>query len=134
MPKSASCINARVEAVDTKPAFRSAFKKRRCLVMADGFYEWRKTDKQPRFISLKSSEQMAFAGSIVNALSAFGHVGAAQVTMSVGAKHAVEGMTKCVCHRSRLPLCIVGLRLTSLGDSGQMSIGQTTWQCGVGER
>jgi putative SOS response-associated peptidase YedK len=58
----ASCINARVETVDTKPAFRSAFKKRRCLVMADGFYEWRKTDKQPHFISLKSGEQMAFAG------------------------------------------------------------------------
>jgi putative SOS response-associated peptidase YedK len=57
-----SCINARVESVDTKPAFRSAFKKRRCLVMADGFYEWRTTDKQPYFISLKSGEQMAFAG------------------------------------------------------------------------
>ena len=57
-----SCINARVETIDTKPAFRSAFKKRRCLVMADGFYEWRKTDKQPHFISLKSGEQMAFAG------------------------------------------------------------------------
>jgi putative SOS response-associated peptidase YedK len=58
----ASCINARVETVDIKPAFRSAFKKRRCLVMADGFYEWRNTDKQPHFISLKSGEQMAFAG------------------------------------------------------------------------
>jgi putative SOS response-associated peptidase YedK len=57
-----SCINARLETVDTKPAFRSAFKKRRCLVMADGFYEWRRTDKQPHFISLKSGEQMAFAG------------------------------------------------------------------------
>jgi putative SOS response-associated peptidase YedK len=58
----ASCINARVETVDTKPAFRSAFKKRRCLVMADGFYEWRKSDKQPHFVSLKSGAQMAFAG------------------------------------------------------------------------
>jgi putative SOS response-associated peptidase YedK len=57
-----SCINARVETVETKPAFRSAFKKRRCLVMADGFYEWRRSDKQPHFISLKSGEQMAFAG------------------------------------------------------------------------
>lgn len=52
----------RVETVDTKPAFRSAVKKRRCLVMADGFYEWRRADKQPHFISLKSGEQMAFAG------------------------------------------------------------------------
>jgi putative SOS response-associated peptidase YedK len=58
----AQCINARVETVDTKPAFRSAFKKRRCLVMADGFYEWRKEDKQPYFVTLKSGEPMAFAG------------------------------------------------------------------------
>lgn len=58
----ASCINARVETVDTKPAFRSAFKKRRCLVLADGFYEWRRTDKQPYFISLKSGQPMTFAG------------------------------------------------------------------------
>ena len=57
-----SCFNARVETVDTKPAFRSAFKKRRCLVVADGFYEWRKSDKQPHFISLRSGQQMAFAG------------------------------------------------------------------------
>ncbi|HWB01032.1 MAG TPA: SOS response-associated peptidase [Pirellulales bacterium] len=57
-----SCINARVETVDTKPAFRNAFKRRRCLVMADGFYEWRRDDKQPHFISLKSGAQMAFAG------------------------------------------------------------------------
>lgn len=58
----ASCINARSDTVDTKPAFRSAFKKRRCLVMASGFYEWRKTDKQPHFVSLRSGEPMAFAG------------------------------------------------------------------------
>ena len=57
-----SCINARVDTVDTKPAFRTAFKKRRCLVMADGFYEWRKADKQPHFISLRSGEPMSFAG------------------------------------------------------------------------
>jgi putative SOS response-associated peptidase YedK len=57
-----SCINARVETVDTKPAFRSAFKKRRCLVVADGYYEWRPSDKQPFYITLKSREPMAFAG------------------------------------------------------------------------
>src|SRR5580704_9395637 len=58
----ASCINARVETVDTKPAFRSAFKRRRCLVVADGYYEWRKSDKQPFYISAESGQPMAFAG------------------------------------------------------------------------
>src|SRR5262245_28181798 len=44
-----STINARAETVATKPSFREAFKKRRCLVVADGFYEWQKTEgaKQP---------------------------------------------------------------------------------------
>ena len=37
-----STINARIETVDTAPAYRKAFKKRRCLVPADGFYEWQK--------------------------------------------------------------------------------------------
>lgn len=42
-------INARVDTVVEKPSFRSAFKQRRCLIPADGFYEWNKigTDKQP---------------------------------------------------------------------------------------
>ena len=44
-----STVNARAESVATKPAFRQAFAKRRCLVVADGFYEWQKTNgrKQP---------------------------------------------------------------------------------------
>ncbi|MDH5422761.1 MAG: SOS response-associated peptidase, partial [Acidimicrobiia bacterium] len=57
-------INARVESVATKPAFRDSFTRRRCLVPADGFYEWeRRPDdtKQPYFISLASGP-MAFAG------------------------------------------------------------------------
>jgi len=56
--------NARAETVAEKPAFRSAFKKGRCLVVADGFYEWKSVDgkKQPYFIRLKSEEPFAFAG------------------------------------------------------------------------
>jgi putative SOS response-associated peptidase YedK len=57
-------INARAETVATKPAFREAFCKRRCLVVADGFYEWKKTNgpKQPYFIHVKGGEPFAFAG------------------------------------------------------------------------
>ncbi|HEV3023151.1 MAG TPA: SOS response-associated peptidase [Pirellulales bacterium] len=59
-------INARGETVATKPSFRKAFKVRRCLVVADGFYEWQKTNgggkKQPHYIRLKDDVPFAFAG------------------------------------------------------------------------
>ena len=58
------CINAKAETVAEKPSFRSAFKKRRCLVIADGFYEWRLQgkQKQPMWIGLKRKRPFAFAG------------------------------------------------------------------------
>ena len=57
-------INARAETVAQKPSFRSAFKYRRCLILADGFYEWRgdKGSKQPYFITMPSNRPFAFAG------------------------------------------------------------------------
>ena len=61
-------INARVETVDSKPAFRRAFAKRRCLLPADGFYEWMqvagqgKTRKQPYYIHRADGGVLAFAG------------------------------------------------------------------------
>jgi putative SOS response-associated peptidase YedK len=57
-------INARAETVADKPSFRSAFKRHRCLVIADGFYEWKKTDKakEPYYIRLKKDQPFAFAG------------------------------------------------------------------------
>ena len=57
-------INAVSETAASKPAFRSAFRRRRCLVLADGFYEWRKEGKQriPLYFSQRSGEPMAFAG------------------------------------------------------------------------
>jgi putative SOS response-associated peptidase YedK len=57
-------INARSETVSEKPAFRSAFNKKRCLVIADGFYEWRTEGKKkfPMYIRLKSGEPFGFAG------------------------------------------------------------------------
>ena len=58
-----STINARAETILTKPAYRDAFKKRRCLIPTDGFYEWRQsTPKQPFFIHRKDNEPFALAG------------------------------------------------------------------------
>lgn len=62
----ARMINARAETVATKPAFRSAFAKRRCIIPADGFYEWTlpagSKKKQPYFIHRPDGEPYAFAG------------------------------------------------------------------------
>jgi putative SOS response-associated peptidase YedK len=57
-------INARAETVATKPAFRVALRKRRCLIPADGFYEWQPVGrrKQPVYIALTSRESFGFAG------------------------------------------------------------------------
>jgi putative SOS response-associated peptidase YedK len=57
-------INARAETVSEKPSFRSAFKRRRCLIVADGFYEWQKVEgrKQPYYIQRQDGKPFAFAG------------------------------------------------------------------------
>lgn len=57
-------FNARSETAADKPSFRSAMKTRRCLIPADGFYEWAKTEsgKQPYFIHLPNDKPMAIAG------------------------------------------------------------------------
>lgn len=59
-------INARAETLSEKPAFRAAFRRRRCLILADGFYEWRKEPngktKTPMVVRLKSHSPFAFAG------------------------------------------------------------------------
>lgn len=58
-----STFNARADSVATKPAFRGAWKAgRRCLVVTDGFYEWRKKDKQPFCIALGNKQPMLMAG------------------------------------------------------------------------
>lgn len=60
----ARMINAKAETVSEKPAFRSAFKRRRCLVLADGFYEWQQQNgkKQPYYFRLEDGKPFAFAG------------------------------------------------------------------------
>ena len=57
-------INARAETVSEKPSFRKAFRVRRCLIVADGFYEWQKTTngKQPYYIRMEDDSPFAFAG------------------------------------------------------------------------
>jgi len=57
-------INARSETVAEKPAFRAAFRSRRCLIPASGFFEWKRRDgsRQPYFFTLKNGGVMSFAG------------------------------------------------------------------------
>lgn len=59
-------INARSETLAEKPSFRSAYKRRRCLILADGYYEWQKVPgdrlKQPIYIRLQSEKPFALAG------------------------------------------------------------------------
>ena len=59
-------LNARSEGIERKPSFRSPLKRRRCLVLADGYYEWvkqpRKKEKIPYWVHLKTKKPFAFAG------------------------------------------------------------------------
>lgn len=57
-------INARADGVASKPSFRAAFKRRRCLVLADGYYEWKREGKakQPYYYRLQNERPFAFAG------------------------------------------------------------------------
>lgn len=61
---AARMINARSETASEKPSFRTAFRRRRCIIPADGFYEWqqRGTDKIPMFIHLRDRNLMGMAG------------------------------------------------------------------------
>jgi len=57
-------FNARAETIAEKPSFKNAFQKKRCLIVADGFYEWQKLGKvkKPLYFSLKSGRPFGFAG------------------------------------------------------------------------
>jgi putative SOS response-associated peptidase YedK len=63
-PKGYSMINARAETISQKPSYRQSFRSTRCLIPADGFYEWQQTDsgKLPYRITLKNDGLFAFAG------------------------------------------------------------------------
>ena len=61
---SYNMINAKAETIRTKPSFKNSFKDKRCLIIADGFYEWQKTlnQKVPKRIILKNEQLFTFAG------------------------------------------------------------------------
>src|SRR5438132_1300282 len=62
--KKMAQINARADSAAEKPMFRSAFKKRRCLILADGWYEWKAKgkQKQPYYFRMRPDEPLLFAG------------------------------------------------------------------------
>jgi len=64
LSEASPMINARAETIDEKAYFKEAFKKQRCLIIADGFYEWEreKQKKIPYYIRLKSGKPVGFAG------------------------------------------------------------------------
>jgi putative SOS response-associated peptidase YedK len=64
LKKAREPINAKAETVADLPSFRDAFRRRRCLIPADGFYEWKQEGgrKQPVYIRMKDGEPFAFAG------------------------------------------------------------------------
>jgi putative SOS response-associated peptidase YedK len=62
--ESKGIINARLETIDTKPSFSESFEKRRCLILADGFYEWQRSGEipQPYYFQMQDESPFAFAG------------------------------------------------------------------------
>jgi putative SOS response-associated peptidase YedK len=84
-------INARAETVASNKTFKSAFEKQRCLVVADGFYEWRKegTTKKPFYIRLKSHKPFGFAGLYNAWMSPGGEPLTMSTIMTVGANELV---------------------------------------------
>ena len=64
MKTGSRMINARAETVAEKPAFRDALRRRRCLILADGFYEWQRNgeERRPMRVVMRSGEPFAFAG------------------------------------------------------------------------
>jgi len=59
---NAPLVNARGETVHSLPSFREAFKSHRCLIPASGYYEWRRSDKQPFYFQRRDSQPLAMAG------------------------------------------------------------------------
>ena len=87
-------FNARSETVDVKPSFRTAFKRRRCLVAADGFYEWtpKNRDHQPFHFRRSDGALMAFAGLHESWRGEGGEVIESCTVLTTEANHDLEGV------------------------------------------
>jgi putative SOS response-associated peptidase YedK len=95
-------INARAESVTDKPAFRAAFKYRRCLIPATGFFEWshKNKTKQPYFIRLKDTNILAFAGLWEHWVGKDGEVIDSCTVITTNANEAVKNI------HDRMPVII----------------------------
>ena len=100
--KFSTLINARAETAAEKPSFRAALRHRRCLVPADGFYEWTgpKGDKQPHFIHRSDGQMMAFAGLWDHWLGADGSELETMAILTVAATDAMQNL------HDRMPLTL----------------------------
>jgi putative SOS response-associated peptidase YedK len=87
-------INVRAESIADQPAFRTAFRERRCLVPADGFYEWRRAGnrKQPFYVRLASGAPLAMAGLWERWRSHGGETIATFTVITTGANDALQAL------------------------------------------
>ena len=87
-------INARSETLAQKPSFRTPFKRRRCLVVADGFFEWRHAGKakQPYYLRLKNDSVFAFAGLWDSWHSPDGNIVESCAIITTGANELIRGI------------------------------------------
>ena len=101
-----STINARIETIHEKPSFRQAAKSQRCLVLADGFFEFREVNKQkyPYFIQLKNGEPFSMAGLYDNWTNR--NSGEILSTFSILTTEANPLMEKIHSRKKRMPVII----------------------------
>jgi len=103
-PFAGKIINARAETVDKKPSFRDAFRRRRCLIIADGFYEWKKEGKtkSPLYFYLKSGQPFGFAGLYESQASLDGQITGACTIITTQANDLVAPI------HNRMPVILSG--------------------------
>ena len=103
-----SMINARAETIDTNRSYRDAFLGSRCLVVADGFYEWQRRDREkiPYYIHFRSGEPMAFGGLYNNWTSPEGEQICTSTIVTTGANDLVSRIhdrMPVILHRADFP-------------------------------